>query len=87
MLCVPDACLMDKRFMNRNDRHWNLDGPQSRQISATRGTETADNTNWTIEVDAGEIDAGTSSHGYHHLLDFSIGRSRKLQNNPNYITI
>jgi hypothetical protein len=72
-LGAANARLMDEQFVNRDKGYWNRGGPQSSQISAARRAEAADNSNWTIEIDAGKIDAGMGARGYHRLTCFNFG--------------
>jgi hypothetical protein len=64
---------MDEQFVNWYKGYRNRGGPQSSQVSATRRAEAADNSNWTIEIDAGKIDVGIDARRYHRLTSFNFG--------------
>jgi hypothetical protein len=72
-LGAPHARLMDEQFVNWYNGYRNPGGPQSSQVSAARRAEPADNSNWTIEINAGKIDAGMGARGCHHLNCFNFG--------------
>ena len=72
-LGAPHARLMDEQFVNWYNRYRNRGGPQCSQISAARRAEAADNSNWTIEIDAGKIGVGMGARGCYRHNCFNFG--------------